>query len=176
MAISGIYPLFSPIRKTHTLPATGGLMDTIVGNENMNGASSSHNNRNWNILNWNIRGLNAEDKQRAVRAKIDESGCAIYCLQETKMQHIDHSKIRKWAPKRFNQFAFHPSQGASEGILIGWAGNMFSGQIIHNLKYAITVKLTSTHNAKSFTLTTVYGPCNGPEREQFMEWFASIEV
>lgn len=64
----------------------------INGNGNTNG---NQGNRNWNILNWNIRGLNADEKQRAVRAKIDESGSAIYCLQETKMQSIDHSKIRK---------------------------------------------------------------------------------
>jgi hypothetical protein len=37
-----------------------------------------HNNRRtWNILNWNIRGLNAEDKQNAIRNKIEESDCSI---------------------------------------------------------------------------------------------------
>lgn len=92
------------------------------------------------------------------------------------MQHIDHSKIRKWAPKRFNQFAYHPSQGSSRGIIIGWAGNMFTSQVIQNLKYAVTVKLTSTHNAQTFTLTSVYGPCTGTDGEEFIQWFASLEV
>lgn len=133
-------------------------------------------NRSWNILNWNIRGLNADDKQRAVRSKIDESSCAIYCLQEIKIQHIDHSKIRKWAPKRFNQFAYHPAEGQSGGIIVGWAGNMFSGQVIHNLKYAITVKLTSLHTAEVFHLTTVYSPCQREQREEFINWLASVEI
>lgn len=92
------------------------------------------------------------------------------------MQLIDHSKIRKWAPKRFNQFAYQPSQGQSGGILVGWAGSMFTGQIVHNLRYAVTVKFSSVHNAESFTLTAVYGPCTGPEREEFINWLGSLEV
>jgi hypothetical protein len=45
--------------------------------------------RTWNILNWNIRGLNSDDKCNAVRSKIEESSCVIYCLQETKRQIKD---------------------------------------------------------------------------------------
>jgi exonuclease III len=44
------------------------------------------NNRNWNILCWNIRGLNAVEKYDVVRNKIEESGCSVICLQETKLQ------------------------------------------------------------------------------------------
>jgi hypothetical protein len=43
------------------------------------------NNRNWNILCRNIRGLNAVEKHDAVRNKIEDSGCSVICLQETKM-------------------------------------------------------------------------------------------
>lgn len=153
------------------------VMDTQHQNNasNSNTAAASRN-RSWNILNWNIRGLNADDKQRAVRLKIDENSCAVYCLQETKMQHIDHSKIRKWAPKRFNQFVYHPAEGQSGGITVGWASNMFSEQVVHNLNYAITVKLTSMHTAEVFLLTTVYGPCQGEQREEFINWHASLEI
>jgi exonuclease III len=46
-------------------------------------------NRKWRILCWNVRGLNSENRQRAVRSKIDESDCNIICLQETKCDTFD---------------------------------------------------------------------------------------
>jgi exonuclease III len=76
--------------------------------------------KSWNVLNWNIRGINSEDKHNAIRLKLDESNSAVYCIQETKREHFDHSVIRKFAPKRFDQFAYSPSLGNSGGILIGW--------------------------------------------------------
>ena len=41
------------------------------------------------MLCWNVRGLNFEDRQNEVRAKIDESECAVICLQETKCETFD---------------------------------------------------------------------------------------
>lgn len=75
--------------------------------------------RNWNVLCWNVRGLNSDDKWLAIRNKIEESGCAVFCLQETKRSSFDHSYIKKFAPKHFDKFAFSPSVGASGGILVG---------------------------------------------------------
>jgi exonuclease III len=40
--------------------------------------------RNWQILCWNIRGLNASAKWDAVREKIEEIACSVICLQEKK--------------------------------------------------------------------------------------------
>jgi hypothetical protein len=45
-------------------------------------------NKNWSILNWNVRGINDEAKQRAVRPKIEESTYTTFCIQETKMEFI----------------------------------------------------------------------------------------
>jgi hypothetical protein len=46
-------------------------------------------NRAWNILCWNIRGLNDKDKWDPIRNKIEESCANIFCLQETKREAID---------------------------------------------------------------------------------------
>jgi exonuclease III len=75
--------------------------------------------KSWNILNWNIRGLNSADKNNEARAKIEESACSIFCIQESKIQSFDHNTMRKFAPKRFNKYAFFPSEGASGGIIVG---------------------------------------------------------
>lgn len=74
--------------------------------------------RNWHILCWNIRGINASEKWDAVRNKIEESSFSVICLQETKREHFDISCIRKFAPRRFDSFDFIPSVGASGGILV----------------------------------------------------------
>lgn len=133
-------------------------------------------NKSWNILNWNIRGLNDENKQRAVRSKIEESSCTIFCIQETKMPHIDCSLIKRIAPKRFNKFAFHPSQGASGGILMGWMDSNFEGEVLLNESFAITVKFKSRHNGQKWKLATIYGPCQGIPRDQFVQWFYDLHL
>ena len=75
-------------------------------------------NRVWHVLDWNIRGVNSPDKWLAVCSKIDESNASIVCLQETKKESFDANFIRGFAPKRFDQFVFSPSDGASGGLLV----------------------------------------------------------
>ena len=139
-------------------------------------SNNSGSSRNWNILNWNIKGINSEDKCNAIREKIDESDCAIFCIQETKREQFDHSFIRKLAPKRFNKFAFSPSEGASGGILMGWNSAIFTGEVIQINKFTVTVKFTSSHNRQTWTLSSVYGPCQGPERDNFVHWLNNLDI
>jgi hypothetical protein len=42
--------------------------------------------RLWNILCWNIRGLNDKKKWTLIFDKIKESGCHVICFQETKRE------------------------------------------------------------------------------------------
>jgi exonuclease III len=86
--------------------------------------------RKWHVLCWNVRGLNAEIRQREVRSKIDESECDIICLQETKCEAFDWRLIRKFCPKKFDSFVFSPSIGASGGILILWNSSVFTGLLM----------------------------------------------
>jgi exonuclease III len=134
------------------------------------------NNKSWNILNWNIRGLNTEDKRNAIRAKIEESACAVFCMQETKIQSFDHSMVRKMAPKRFNKFAFVLSEGASGVLFVGWNDAIFSGELLYSSKFAITIKFTSIHNVDQWILSNVYGPCSGQERHNFTSWLNSLNI
>jgi exonuclease III len=55
-------------------------------------------NKQWNILNWNIRGLGEKAKWLALQNKIEESQCDILCLQETKKEDIDMGFIKKLYP------------------------------------------------------------------------------
>jgi hypothetical protein len=89
------------------------------------------NTRNWNILCWSIRGLNAIDKHDAVRNKIEENGCSNICLHETKFWQVDMQLVRKFAPRRFDKFDFVPSAGASGGILVLWNSSLFQGTTLN---------------------------------------------
>jgi len=57
-----------------------------------------------------------------------------------KKDNFDHSFIKKLAPKRFNKFEFSHSVGASGCILVGWNNSIFTGETIHNNRFAITIK------------------------------------
>jgi hypothetical protein len=45
---------------------------------------------------------------------------------------------------------------------------------INNL--SITTKYTSKHNAESWKFTTVYGPCQGEDREHFVDWLFNLST
>ena len=57
-----------------------------------------NNNRTWNILNWNVRGINSSDKWLAIKKKVEESAAGIVCLQETKIEIFDLTYIHKVCP------------------------------------------------------------------------------
>ena len=84
----------------------------------------------WKVLDWNVRGLNNKDKRLLVYNIIDESQCAIICLQETKCENFDHSFIRSFCPKRFDRFVFSPSVGALGGIIVLCNSSIFYGQLL----------------------------------------------
>ena len=132
--------------------------------------------RKWKVLCWNVRGLNSETRQNEVRAKIDESECAIICLQETKCESFDWKLIRKFCPKRFDCFAISPSVGASGGILVLWNSSVFYGQLVETNRFSVSVNFTSVHNNESWTMVSVYGPCAGEERDRFVDWLYNLHI
>lgn len=46
--------------------------------------NTSQHRKQWKVLCWNVRGLDAEAKWDSIRDKIVESKCDVVCLQETK--------------------------------------------------------------------------------------------
>lgn len=119
-----------------------------------------------------ISGLGDKVKWLALSNKIEETQCDIICLQETKKEIIDVSLIKKFCPKRINKFAYVPSVRASGGILIAWSDNIFHGEMV----FAISVQFKSCHNASTWFLTNIYGPCQSEQRSEFLNWFADIQM
>jgi exonuclease III len=132
--------------------------------------------RKWCVLDLNVRGLNSEERQLDVRAKIEESQCSIICLQETKMEFFYHRIIKKFCPKHFDNFVYSPSVGASGGIIVLWNSSIFAGALVEIQRFSVVVNFTSKHNADSWTLVTVYGPCKGIERDNFISWLYNLSI
>lgn len=133
-------------------------------------------NRSWNILNWNIRGINSEDKWLALGQKIEESACSILCLQETKREDFDTAYIRKFCPPRLNKFAFLPSIGASSGLLVAWNGSLFDGEVISQNRFSLSLQFTSLQSHQSWILSNIYGPCVHEDKLEFINWFYNIHM
>ena len=134
------------------------------------------NKRSWNILNCNITGINAEAKWLALKQKIEESAARIICLQETKREMFDLAYIHNFCPQRFNKFEYLPSIGASGGILTAWNGALFSGELMFQNKFSLSIQFTCRTSSKSWILTNIYGPCNHEDKIEFIDWFGNIQM
>jgi len=132
--------------------------------------------RSWNILCWNIRGINAEGKWESLRNKILESNCDIISIQETKREEFDITYVRKFCPASFDEFCFLPSVGNSGGILVAWKSSVFIGSEIFQNSYAISVEFCSVLNNDPWILTSVYGPCDAEGKVAFINWFENIQM
>src|SRR4051812_12956855 len=99
--------------------------------------------REWKVLCWNVRGLNSTARQRAFHEKIEDSQCAVICLQETKCETINHNFIRSFCPRRFDQFVVFPSRGASGGILTIWNSANFEGMLVDTQAFGLVIQFTS---------------------------------
>jgi hypothetical protein len=50
------------------------------------------------------------------------------------------------------------------------------GLVVDKRSFGITVNFSSVHDNQSWKLTTVYGPCDGLERTEFVNWFRDHDI
>lgn len=130
----------------------------------------------WNVLCWNVHGLNSPDKQLALMNAINSSGCTVICIQESKMQTFDASTLKMLCPRRFDSFAFIPAVGASGGIITIWCSNVFDGTVFLSEQFALGVEFSSKQSSQRWKLVNVYGPCQGDPRTSFMKWLFEVDI
>lgn len=135
----------------------------------MDSSINRHNGRTWNVLCWNVRGLNSEDKLTAIRSKISEANCDIICLQETKREIFDALYLRNFCPPQFDCFEFVPSVGASGGTIIIWNRTRFTGQVSFQHNFVMCVEFMSLFSGARWSLANVYAPCTPEARREFLQ-------
>ena len=96
----------------------------------------------WNVLCWNVRGLNSEANQLALSNAINSSGCAVICLQETKKSSFDNAFIKSCCPQQFDKYDFIPSRGASGGIATIWNSVVFTATIVASEEFGLLLAFT----------------------------------
>lgn len=133
-------------------------------------------NRSWNVLNWNVRGINSSNKWLTISNKIQESNYSIICLQETEKEHFDSTYMKLFCPRRINKFDFVPSVGDSWGLLVAWNDSCFQGECLFKNKFSISIRFTSVHIGNSWILTNIYGPCDSKGKAEFLDWFQNIQM
>jgi exonuclease III len=138
--------------------------------------NNNHRNRIWNILCWNIRGLNSTGKWNSIKNKIKEKNCDMICLQETKRENFDRAYIKFFCPASFDCFEFVPSVGFSGGTLVCWKSSMFSGHVIFQNNFAQIPEFRSVVSGATWYLTNVYAPCTPEGKHNFLNWFQGIDM
>lgn len=134
------------------------------------------NSKLWNVLCWNIRGINSEKKWNAIRDKLSEHAYDVICLQETKRLTFDLTFINKFYPPIFDRFEYLPAVGASGGSVIIWKSSSLSGMMVFQNAYATSVQFISLHNIATWLLTNVYAPYTSVGKREFVAWFKNIAM
>lgn len=135
------------------------------------------NCKSCNILCWNVRGINSDDKWRAIHDTISSSNCDIVCLQETNREHFDHSYLRKFCPRRLDKFVYQPSVGASGGLIVIWNSSSYQGNVVFTMPYGIRVDFISQSSPDdSWKLINIYGLCQGELRTEFVNWLHDLDI
>ena len=66
--------------------------------------------------------------------------------------------------------------GASGGIIVLWNSAVFNGNLVEVTRSAVTITFSSTHTNAAWTLVTVYGPCRGIERDDFVQLLHDLVI
>jgi exonuclease III len=96
-------------------------------------------NRQWNILCWNVRGINSSSKWNSIKSIIKEKNCYIICLQEMKREQFDQNYIKNFCTPAFDKFEFVPSVGMSRGTIVCWKSSRFTGNVTFHNSYAMSI-------------------------------------
>jgi exonuclease III len=117
-----------------------------------------------------VRGINSQTKLSAIWSKIIETKCDIISLQETKKETFDQNFIRQFCPPTFDHFEYVPSVGSLGGTIIIWLSSRFSGQVISQNEYAMSVEFESMISSDMWVITNVYAPCSPEGKVEFLNW------
>ena len=126
--------------------------------------------QNYNIMCWNVRGLNDGAKRSLVRTQIISSGVTVVCLQETKISNWTHSLLVDTAGTEMASNAiFLPSVGVCGCILIAASEHFFTLTQPHLTTNTVTTKLTILAENKEWSISGVYGPQNDADKILFLQ-------
>ena len=61
-------------------------------------------------------------------------------------------------------------------MVVIWNSSFFIGNLIEAKPYGIIVQFKSKHTSKTWSLVSVYGPCQGSARDEFVQWLYNLDI
>lgn len=123
--------------------------------------------QNFNILCWNVRGLNCPNRRATVHETISSSQCHIACLQESKLANVDQFTASFLGGYRLQNFAQRPATGTRGGILLLWDDSTVHCLDLVLGEFCLSAKVMIRASNESFRITTVYGPSTSSRKDAF---------
>jgi exonuclease III len=122
-----------------------------------------------NFLNWNVRGLNDQDRKDTVHETIADSSCHVVCLQETKLESISPFDVCYIGGNRLRSFVERPAIGTRGGILMLWDDSVVHMSNFQASEFCLSVLAhpLDCNNEGDFKITTVYGPTASNRKDNF---------
>jgi exonuclease III len=126
-------------------------------------------NQPYNILSWNVRGLNNAVRQQEIKQVIISCRPDLVCTQESKMERIDAIVVRNTLGPDFdNNFAFLPAIGTKGGVSIAAKLSLLTLQNLVLTNHTVSVKVVDSRFNDEWMITGVYGPQGSLDKKMFI--------
>jgi exonuclease III len=131
----------------------------------------------FNLLGWNVRGLNDQDRRDTVHETIAASSCQIVCLQETKLAVVSPIEAAYIGGYRLKSFAERPAIGTRGGILLLWDESSVQITNVHITEFSLSadVHLPQSSAKGDFKITAVYGPTAANRKDDFFAELVALK-
>ncbi|KAE8735709.1 hypothetical protein F3Y22_tig00000340pilonHSYRG01332 [Hibiscus syriacus] len=120
------------------------------------------------------KGLGRKENARVVRNVVINRKPSVLFLQETRVELVRPSMLRKLGGKNLSGFAVSSSEGASGGILSLWDENWFISQVYQISFRFVAIKGMIKKSKEECCFLNVYGPTIESEKEAFFEELLSF--
>lgn len=120
------------------------------------------------IMSWNVRGLNSPAKREAVRAVAASHRLALLCIQETKIDTWDQARVHDIGGSSMQDCVILPAIGTRGGAAIFWDRDLVSVASQAVGIHSITAQVTVLSCSSQFFITTVYGPSDDTNKDEFL--------
>lgn len=110
-----------------------------------------------NVLNWNIRGLNAYRKKKILIDVLRDNKIDIVAIQETKKDTFSNRFLRSYS-SHIDLWHWIPSIGRSGGVLFGYTSSKFDIIDVQLKIHSLTIILHDKQQQIDWMFTTAYAP------------------
>jgi hypothetical protein len=129
---------------------------------------------NFNILTWNVRGLNEGRKRLKIRNLLSQWKVDIVCLQETKLKLVSNQLVHSLWRCPYKEWCHVDSIGASGGILLMWDRRVVTKLDMCLGNYVAACSFRNVEDGFMWAFAGVYGPSRYSLRRFLWEELAGL--